>query len=319
MCHDWSYYSSYQKIIPPKPIWIADDRVIDTVSIGDICIQTHQGRHTNSGLIKGVLHLPKLCMSLLSTTKLANARVGTKSSPQHLDLINIRTGRLMDRAHWVQNLYKLQVDIIHSNELHLTQTHPPAKVPLALWHRQLGHTSEDTILKMVKAEAITGIALNGSGSQNCSACRKGKQMQSIILQVTQERSTKVLGRVFSNICGPIETTSIEGYRYFITFTDDFSRYTHVGLCKSKDDALNIFKMWKACMEKETGQTLKVLHTDGSGKYTSNAFSTYLAEHGIKRELTNAYTPQENSVSEWANWTQQPCVIHDCRCKRGPTG
>src|SRR5258708_23886656 len=49
-----------QKIIPPKPIWIADDCIIDAVSIGDIHIQTHQGRHTNSGLIKGVLHLPKL-------------------------------------------------------------------------------------------------------------------------------------------------------------------------------------------------------------------------------------------------------------------
>src|SRR5258707_14349852 len=58
MCHDWSYYSSYQKIIPPKPIWIADDRVIDTVSIGDICIQTHQGRHTNSGLSKESFTFP---------------------------------------------------------------------------------------------------------------------------------------------------------------------------------------------------------------------------------------------------------------------
>src|SRR5258708_586466 len=155
---------------------------------------------------------------------------------------------------------------------------------------------------MVKAEAITGIALNGSGSQDCSACWKGKQMQNIIPQVTQEQSTKVLGWVFSDICGPIETTSIEGYRYFITFLDDFSHYTHIRLCKSKDDALNIFKMWKACMEKGMGQTLKILHTDSSGEYTSNAFSTYLAEHGIKCELTNTYTPQENGVSEQANQT-----------------
>src|SRR5258708_10490014 len=155
---------------------------------------------------------------------------------------------------------------------------------------------------MVKTEAITGVALNGSGSQNCLACRKGKQMWNIILQVTQEWSTKVLGRVFSNICGPIETTSIKGYQYFITFMDDFSCYTHVGLCKAKDDALNIFKIWKAHAEKETGQTLKILCTDGGGEYTSNNFSTYLGEHGIKHELTNAYTPQENGVSKWANRT-----------------
>ncbi len=155
---------------------------------------------------------------------------------------------------------------------------------------------------MVKAKAITGVALNGSGSQDCSACWKGKQMWNIILQVTQEWSTKVLGQVFSDICGPIETTSIKGYQYFITFMDDFSCYTHVGLCKAKDDALNIFKMWKACTEKEMGQTLKILCTDGGGEYTSNNFSTYLAEHSIKCELTNTYTPQENSISEWANQT-----------------
>src|SRR5258708_30462312 len=111
MCHDWSYYSSYWKIIPPKPIWIANDHVIDAVSIGDIHIQTHQGRHTNSGLIKGVLHLPKLCMSLLSTTKLADAGVGTKSSPQHLDLIDIHTSRLMDCAHQVWSVYNIQLTL----------------------------------------------------------------------------------------------------------------------------------------------------------------------------------------------------------------
>ena len=42
--------------------------------------------------------------------------------------------------------------------------------------------------------------------------------------------------------------------------------------------------------------------DGGGEYTSMAFSSYLAENGIKRELTNAYTLQENSVSKHANWT-----------------
>src|SRR5260370_6143121 len=42
--------------------------------------------------------------------------------------------------------------------------------------------------------------------------------------------------------------------------------------------------------------------DSSGEYTSTAFSSYLAENGIKCELTNAYTPQENGVSKCANWT-----------------
>src|SRR5260221_3663614 len=40
MCHDWSYYTSYQKLDHPKCIWIANDRTIDAVGIGDIKIHT---------------------------------------------------------------------------------------------------------------------------------------------------------------------------------------------------------------------------------------------------------------------------------------
>ena len=100
----------------------------------------------------------------------------------------------------------------------------------------------------------------------------------------------------------METPSVKGYRYFITFTDDFSRYTHLGLCKLKDDALGIFKSWLARAEKETGKSLKVFQSDGGGEFTSGAFKAFLDEKGIKREVTNAYTPQENGVSECANQT-----------------
>ena len=100
----------------------------------------------------------------------------------------------------------------------------------------------------------------------------------------------------------METASIEGYWYFITFTDDHSRYMRIGLCKSKDDTLGVFKAWKASAEKEMGKSLKILRTDGRGEYTSGAFNAYLAEHGIKHEVTNVYTPQENGVSECTNRT-----------------
>ena len=154
---------------------------------------------------------------------------------------------------------------------------------------------------MVHANAITGIEVVGGSSGDCSACCKGKQTWSLIPQVTQDQYTEVLGHIFSDICSPIDT-SIKGYHYFITFTDDFSHYTHVGLTKSKDEAFNVFKIWKTCAEKETSKSLKILHMDGGGEYTSTAFSSYLAENGIKCELTNAYTPQENGVSEHANHT-----------------
>src|SRR5258708_23225397 len=153
---------------------------------------------------------------------------------------------------------------------------------------------------MANSGIAKGMKVDGHGTGDCSACHKGKQTRNPIPHSTQDQSSEILKRVFSDLCGPMETPSIEGYRYFITFTDDYSHYTYIGFCKTKDDALILFKTWKARAEKETGKSLKTLCTDGSGKYMSRNFTSYLAEHGIKHEITNAYTPQENEVSEHAH-------------------
>src|SRR5258708_15295555 len=116
MCHDQSYYTSYQKLDHPKHIWIANDHTIDAISIGNIKIRTQLHGQSASGIIKGVLHLPELSVSLLSTAKLADAGVSTNTTPKHINLVNIHTGRLMDHAYHFHNLYKLKVEIVHPNE-----------------------------------------------------------------------------------------------------------------------------------------------------------------------------------------------------------
>ncbi len=112
---------------------------------------------------------------------------------------------------------------------------------------------------------------------------------------------EVLGWVFSDICGLMETSKVKGFHYSITFTNDYSQFTYISFCKTKDNALAAFKTWKACAEKETGKSLKILCMDRGGKYTSTTFNSFLAECGIKHETTNAYT-QENGVSEHVNCT-----------------
>ena len=54
--------------------------------------------------------------------------------------------------------------------------------------------------------------------------------------------------IHTDICGPFTPTVLGGYRYFITFTDDFSRYGHVELICEKSDSLVAFKEFKVKME-----------------------------------------------------------------------
>ena len=65
----------------------------------------------------------------------------------------------------------------------------------------------------------------------------------------------------------------------------------------KSEALVILKQYKSCVEKEIGSYIKCLHTDRGGEFTSQDFNEFGNENGIKRQLTAAYTPQQNGVAE----------------------
>ncbi|GKF16696.1 cysteine-rich receptor-like protein kinase 25-like protein [Tanacetum coccineum] len=48
--------------------------------------------------------------------------------------------------------------------------------------------------------------------------------------------------------------------------------------------------------------IKCLRSDRGGEFTSNSFNEFCEAQGIKRQLTAAYTPQQNRVAEWRNRT-----------------
>ena len=93
-----------------------------------------------------------------------------------------------------------------------------------------------------------------------------------------------------------------GKRYFMTFIDDCTRFCHVYLLKSKDEALHYFKIYKAEVENLLKKNIKRLRTDRGGEYFSNDIFEFCAEHGIIYERTPPYSPQSNGIAERKNRT-----------------
>ncbi|GKA87126.1 reverse transcriptase domain-containing protein [Tanacetum coccineum] len=54
------------------------------------------------------------------------------------------------------------------------------------------------------------------------------------------------------------------------------------------------------VEKQSGKDLKVLQTDRGGEFLSKEFVAFCDDHGIKRELTTPYSPEQNGVAERKN-------------------
>ena len=114
--------------------------------------------------------------------------------------------------------------------------------------------------------------------------------------------------VHTDICGPFPASKSQ-YRYFITFIDDFSRYTHVYLLRHKSEALSVFKQYKISVELQTGFSIKTLRSDNGGEYISNLFDDFCKDQGIHHEFTVPYSPQQNGVAERKNRT----ILNAIRC------
>ncbi|KAI5347656.1 hypothetical protein L3X38_000543 [Prunus dulcis] len=129
-----------------------------------------------------------------------------------------------------------------------------------------------------------------------------------------------------DICGPFPNPTHEGFTYFITFTDDFSRFGHVYLIKEKSSALDMFKIYKAEVENQLNLKIKVVRSDRGGEYygrfdetgrNPGAFAKFLQQEGIIAQYTNPGTPQQNGISERRNRTLKDMIRSMMSCANLP--
>ncbi len=117
----------------------------------------------------------------------------------------------------------------------------------------------------------------------CETCIGGKQHRTPF-NSSKRQSKETLELVHSDVCGKISEKSLGGGQYFLTFTDDKSRYSWVYILKTKDQVFDCFVKWKALVEKSSKNKVKTLRTDNGGEYTSTQFTNYLKSEGIRHEL-----------------------------------
>jgi len=175
---------------------------------------------------------------------------------------------------------------------------------LELWHRRLGHLN----IKGVHAlqNMVSGMNLGNmpcpTSSFLCEGCIEGKQHCKPFPSDGGMRATEPLEIVHSDVCGPMRTTSLGGARYFLTYIDDFSRKVWVYLLKSKGECLKKFKEFKALVETQSEHKMKVFWLDNGGEYISKRFECFLRAHGIEKQTSTPYRPQQNGVAKRANCT-----------------
>jgi len=142
----------------------------------------------------------------------------------------------------------------------------------------------------------------------CEGCVYGKQRRISFPINKVWRASNCLELVHADVCGPMSVESLGGSRYFLLFTDDYSRMSWVYFLKFKSEVFENFKRFKALVEKQSGCSIVALRSDRGGEFTSNEFATFCEKNGIHRELTAPYAPEQNGVAEgkieqWLKWPE----------------
>ena len=141
-----------------------------------------------------------------------------------------------------------------------------------IWHRRYAHLGARNLERIAKEQLVDGFDYNSEKKPSfCEPCIDGKQCSMPFPKTEGESSAELLGVVHSDVCGKIETKSLNGVEYFVTFIDDKSRFIWVYPLKHKSEVFKKFSEWRALVEKSSGMKVKVLRTDNGGEYTSQEF------------------------------------------------
>ena len=128
---------------------------------------------------------------------------------------------------------------------------------------------------------------------NCDICIHGRMFNDRNKNLDC-KTTKFLP-LFSDLTGPIQPSTKEGYRYVLNFIDDYSGLTVLYFLKHKSDTLLVATKYLADIVPYSH--VKCLRTDNGTEFPSEPFQRLLVLNKIKHEQPGPYSPHQNGTAE----------------------
>ncbi|KAM1393925.1 hypothetical protein ACFX2F_030029 [Malus domestica] len=250
-------------------------------------------------VITGVFYVPALKNNLLSIGQLQEKGLAILIKHGRCKIYHPERGLIMETIMAANRMFI----IVAQHQLSVQACfNALTDDPVQLWHCRYGHLSLGGLKMLQQKQMVSGLPQIKDSSRVCENCMVGKQPRDPFPKRSTWMASQNLQLIHADICGPIKPSSNSKKRYLLTFIDDFTRKTWVYFLVEKSEAFRFFKVFKSLVENETDASIKSLRTDRGGEFTSHEFVEFCVENGIQRQLTAAYTPQQNGVAERKNRT-----------------
>lgn len=242
---------SSSKTISPVPIYLADDTSIKATAVGPIKAPIQLPPIPGlvvEGLAENLLSIGQLADHGV-TSVFGKGKVEFFKSPLEVNGTKLGEGLRVNKKYLVRPL----------------TASPASTSPASLltWHMRLSHLGEASIRRLHQQGIITVTNWDREGVERCDACRKGRLVRRRFGSWEKYRATHPLEIVHSDVC-QLSHSSREGFRYFVSFIDDFSKHAVVYHIRRKSQVFECFVHFTTCAERETGLKLVDLRSDNGG-------------------------------------------------------
>ena len=300
-CLNKSQFVSYIPYTVKCEILLGDARSTPLLGEGTVSLTCIMGEKTATHTIQNIQYVPGLKYGLLSCRVLLHCGLKVVLKDNACKVFHKDGTLVAESILSTTQLFHLRTAPDDPADLAINQSTNIVGPSFDLIHKHLAHPGKDVLEEMIQKTSVLGLDnVQGDGKNfNCEACIQGK-MVCAPFQSGHEVADVHLGRVHSDLCGPMKVTSLGKNCYFCMLINDKTCLIWFHPCESKSD----FTPWFIHMDKlfvnQYGSHVKILQSDRGGEYVNTILCKYCGENGICLEITVLHTPEQNGVAERTN-------------------
>ncbi|CAI7849544.1 unnamed protein product [Closterium sp. NIES-54] len=144
----------------------------------------------------------------------------------------------------------------------------------ALWHQRFGHPSRVTLKNCIEADPFS------------------------LLEPRTNRYPK-LYKVYNDFLN-VGHCGINEKLYTLTFVNAGTCYVWIVNVEACSRAYEVFRLWLAHAQRQSGESLKIWQSDGAVEFRSKELQDYRTQNGIEHHISLPHAHQQQGVAERTN-------------------